>query len=89
MNFRQFAKVKDLDICRILDDISKFPMFMEQIKDTNKTANGLLHSCPYYVRFCLKQKIIHPSLNDYFPVISSFQHDIWKWNRSNEQRYDY
>lgn len=49
MNFRQFAKVKDLDICRILDDISKFPVLVEQIKETNKTANGLLHKCPYYV----------------------------------------
>lgn len=46
-NLRQIISVHDIEVCQILDNVAKFPMFHTSINWLNSTFPGLVQKCPY------------------------------------------
>lgn len=61
-NYRQFIRLTNVDVCNPFKDLSKLSL-LKEIRDANNTFPGILHKCPYSVRFLKKKKkyIIMPS----------------------------
>lgn len=50
-NYREIINFKKLDLCSIHGNVEKFPMFSGSVNWWNFTFPGLVHKCPYDVRF--------------------------------------
>lgn len=56
-NYRQIIDVKDVEICSLIDNIVKFPVFVQQVAWFNETFPGLVKKCPYAVsRLLMREK---------------------------------
>lgn len=46
-NYRQLIKIGPVDVCPIIDDVTKFPIFNSSVNWLNETFPGLIQKCPY------------------------------------------
>ena len=48
-SFRQISKVLKIDVCAVVENIEKYPLFKDITMLYNATYPGLVHKCPYTV----------------------------------------
>lgn len=49
-NLRQLVHVHDIDVCQVVDNVEKFPMFSGMFNWFNSSFPGMVQKCPYKVR---------------------------------------
>jgi hypothetical protein len=46
-NFREIINLKKVDVCALMDNVKRFPLFVDAVKAYEAIYPGLLHKCPY------------------------------------------